>query len=414
MNKFEFNGDWKIKIDSKWFCNLRSELFFPRNSGLHWKQEVYNSLSNGKIIVEINDERNDNIEPEIQQINTINYIIENEELIYKNVFNAFKNKVVEDYKSYEYYPIEEQTFHLIQSIDQLPNHLGLIDVTITLCYESDYAFYILNFEFDGDWEHGLSMIFNRNQFLSYGETGSVSYKEYISDEKYEDLIRKINKSPENKFYSINNKFGKNKPWKNEANEYFIKKLIRDGLNEEIFNLIEQDFITKNERIGTGYATLMEYAASYGNIAVLEYLISRNWEFGRSISFCCYEQFKEETIQFLAENDADIDIISPSGKTSLYNEIYNFIDSNGKYSYNKKYEKDQLAEINLKDILKFKNNIIFLLKLGANPYSCDIEGNDYKAILGKVYDIKNLELSEFFIELEKTVEKYNTGFYKSDN
>jgi len=397
MKKFEFKGDWETLIDSEYFCQLKSEIFFRLDSGIESRRINYHLLRSKKITLIISDERNDNIEPEQEQLNTINYILNNEKEIYNKVFESFKNKIVEAFKSYPYFPFEDQTFHLIERIEQLPNHLGINDITITNFYDGNYALFTINFEFDGDFEHGLSMVFNRDKFLRHDEIGSISYEGLVSDEHYKMMVEIWNTKPEYKFYEINEKYGKNKPWKQEANWKYISGLIKNENDEELITLIEQGKIKADEKLG--YLTITEYAASQGKYEILKYLISKGWDLGKSIP-CSLHSL--ETIEFLLKNNANIDELNHEGVSSLYNEIYKYSMAKDNYRFQNNRD-ERRALIHIAEMEKHKSMIISLLKFGANPHSCDMENRNYKQLLLKRWNEDYLKSSGIFTDLNDFIQ-----------
>ncbi len=397
MKSFEFKGDWETSIDSDYFCELKSEIFFRLDSGIESKRINYHLLRNKKIVLIISDERNDNIEPEQEQLNTINYILNNEKGIYHKAFESFKNKIVEEFKSYPYFSFEDQTFHLIERIEQLPNHLGIYDITISNFYVDDYALFTLNFEFDGDFEHGLCMVFNKDKFLRHDEIGSLSYEGLVNDEQYKKMVEIWNTKRKNIFYDINAKFGKNKPWKQEANWNYITSLIKNDNDKELITLIEQGKIKKDEKLG--YLKITEYAASQSKHEILKYLISKGWDLGKSIPLSIYNL---ETLEFLLKNNANIDELNHEAFTSLYSEIDKFSMAKNNYNFQKNRDERRTL-IHLEEMEKHKEMIISLLKLGADPHNCDLEHRNYKQLLLKRWNEDYLNSSGIFTELNAIIQ-----------
>lgn len=398
MKKFEFKGDWETSFDSDFFWQLKSEKFFRLDSGIESARINYQLLQNRKITLIICDERNDNIGPEPEQLNTINYILNNEEEIYNKVFESFKNKIVEEAISYPFLLLDGQTFHLIERIEQLPNHLGINDITITNFYDADYALFTINFEFDGNYQNGLSMVFNREKFLRHDEKNMLSYQGLVSDQEYKKMVEIWYSKPENKFFEINEKFGKNKPWKQEANWKYIKYLINSENNKELITLIDQGKISPKEKMDC--LTMIEYAANQGKYEILKYFISRGWDLGKSIP-CSLHNL--ETLEFLLNNNANIDELNHKGVTSLFSEIYKFSNSKQNYEFQINIDDSKILA-NLEEMEYHKSQIIRLLKLGADPYNCDIQNRSYKDLLLQSWNEDFLNISGIFKELDAIIQK----------
>lgn len=398
MKKFEFKGDWETSIESDYFWQLNSEFFFRLDSGIESRRIKYQLLQNRKIKLIICDERNDNIDPEPEQLNTINYILNNEEEIYNKVFESFKNKIVEDFISYPFLLLDGQTFHLIERIEQLPNHLGINDITITNFYDADYALFTINFEFDGNYENGLSMVFNRDKFLIHDEKSMLSYQGLVSDQQYKKKAEIWYSKPMNKFYEIDEKFGKNKPWKQEANWNYIRCLINSENNRELITLIDQGKIKTNEKMDC--LTITEYAASVGKHEILKYFISKGWDLGKSIPSSLHNL---ETLEFLLKNNANIDELNHNGVTSLFSEIYKF--SIAKQNFEFQIDRDERRIlVHLEEMERHKSLIIQLLKFGADPYNFDMQNRSYKELLLKSWNEEFLNISGIFKELNEIIQK----------
>lgn len=411
MKEFSFNGDWRTTIESNWLCKLRSDKFYKPDSHLEWRRNLYKTLHSGKVVLHITDEINENIEPEKEQSNTINYILNNEEKIFNKIYEVFKNNVIKYFLSYEHYPMEDQTFHLIKSIEELPNHLGLNEISISNCYKDGYALYVLNFEFDGDDEHGLCMVFQKDEFLRHDEIGGLSFEGLIDKIEYDDLVRRWNIRPDKKFYPLNSKYKKNKPWRQRANESYIKHLLHEKDNKEIIKLINEGKIIKDEKIGTGHGSLFEFAAGYGNHEILDYLFEREWNPGQAVAFCTRGQFRKETINLLVQKGANIDTFTIEGHSPLYNEIYNYAQAKSNFKY-QKHRDQQRAEKHLEEIKKHRDQIEFLFQLGANPSQCDQEGNSYKVLLLKRWNEDYMKSSGTFKELDEIFNPSKWKFWRN--
>jgi hypothetical protein len=401
MKKFEFKGDWETSIDSDYFSLLKSEIFFRSDSGIESRRINYHLLRSKKIALIICDEKNDNIEPEPQQINTINYILNHEEEIYNKVFESFKNKIVNVFKSSPYFPSEDQTFHLIERIEQLPNHLGINDITITNFYDNDYALFTINFEFDGDFEHGLCMVFNRDIFLKHDEIGSLSFEGLVEQKAYDNLIKKWNNNLNIKFYSKHPVFLSYKLCHKRVNTSFLLGLLDQNEIQIIIELIETGEIQVNEALGEDGETLIELACKKGSIRLINYLNDMDCKFYDSIT---KSHYSEHIMRHIVNLGANVDFISKrylmnykgnKMTTLLFKEIYDSLWSHADLISKIKSFPDRQNDVNkLQNVINQQDkNISLLLELGSNPENCDGLGSSWKTLLLKQWEPEILNKNE---------------------
>ncbi|MFK7937315.1 MAG: hypothetical protein AB8G22_27625 [Saprospiraceae bacterium] len=113
MKSFEFKGDWEFVYQFEAFKGLQS------------RRGAYTSIdsekeSNGKVSVTISDEINDDTNPTEEQINSINFIIDNPDKIKQSLFNALEIKYPKLKEMYGYDENDEDSrewFPAINSID---------------------------------------------------------------------------------------------------------------------------------------------------------------------------------------------------------------------------------------------------------------------------------------------------------
>ena len=181
MKTFEFKGEFQDLIESQFFCALNSDKFFKYES-LKTHQE---ELQSGNVKLHITDERIIDYDPAIEQINAINHFLNNEEIIYQQVYKVVKEKILPNEKSYysqDDYNAEELDwwFPELKSIEDLQQVLGFRTLRIDILYRKQIALTYFDFEFSADEEHGLTLVFEGNKFLDYGPFGGFDPQNMLS------------------------------------------------------------------------------------------------------------------------------------------------------------------------------------------------------------------------------------------
>ena len=206
MKEFTFNGDWEFKL------NLNE--FF--NSNLRWRENM--DPQNAKPNVKIVDLKSYDPDPLKEQINTINFIINNELRVLEAICKALvpiNNDYGEKCGQYDWFP-ERLT------AENLGEVLLIQEISILKEHKDDQAYYELSCGYKGDEEHGLIIVMHGVQLFDYSAIGEMDYINLYKDlgERAKIFIE-INKI-ENEFQAhqmqkVLPKYGKYKPWQKEYN-----------------------------------------------------------------------------------------------------------------------------------------------------------------------------------------------------
>lgn len=250
MKKFEFIGKWKFDIESKFLSKLNSDKLFRHNL----YAEHRSLLNKGKVPLSITDERTFNPEPEIEQINAINFILNNEEKMYQSIFENLKENVIPETKKYYDLGNEDKEtldywFPEISSPDDMKKTVGILSIYIDIAYRNGIAWTGYMFEFSADEEHGLLMTFEGDKFLYYGER-DASHKQVMTKDEYDKYIEKLNRKHPTQIYDPDPKYGSLKPWQLDANDFYPIALVRENRKEELFNLLLSNPIIAKHKIET--------------------------------------------------------------------------------------------------------------------------------------------------------------------
>lgn len=248
MKKYEFNGNWNSTIELMFFTRLNSDKFYRYET----RKSHRKLLELGKVPLSITDERTINPVPEEEQINAINFILNNEEKIYQAVFKNLKEKIIPDAKrDFDLDAEDEETkeywFPKLQSIDDMKKTLGIGGIGVDIEYRNGIAWTSYMFDFSAEEEHGLIMIFEGDKFLDFGAIGDYTHERIMTKEEFSKYVEKLNRRHPYQIYEPNSKYGILKPWKIRANDYYPIGILREGKKEELINyLINNPQIAKEK------------------------------------------------------------------------------------------------------------------------------------------------------------------------
>ena len=241
MKKYEFNGKWKMEIELEFFPRLNSDKFYRYETRSSHKI----LLSKGKVPLSITDERTINPDPEPEQINAINFILNNEEKIYKSVFKNLKEIIIPDAKKdFDLEDEDEETiefwFPNLQSIDDMKKCLGIGGIGIDIEYRNEIAWTSYMFDFSAEEEHGLVMTFEGDKFLDFGTIGGYTHEKIMTEKEFRKYVKKLNLKHAFQIYEPNLKYGVLKPWQKSANGYYPIGILREGKKDELIEYLENN------------------------------------------------------------------------------------------------------------------------------------------------------------------------------
>jgi hypothetical protein len=143
---------------------------------------------NKKKIIEVYLETDSfSIEPTKEQIKTLNFIFKNQTLIQHSIFEYYNNVILPIYKA----AIDIDDKGLVRDINELNKVFGLNKIEIPdLKYDKKY--YLLQFEFRYDDEHGLYLLFEDNKAIDLFNEGD---KNFDAIELYQKGMKDIDDKP---------------------------------------------------------------------------------------------------------------------------------------------------------------------------------------------------------------------------
>ncbi len=390
MEEFTFNGDWEFKLDLKTIFN----------SNLNWRENMDQQYAQPN--VKIVDYKSYDPDPLDEQLNTLNYIINNDEKVLESVCKAL-DPINQDYGErcgmYDWFPK-----------DLSPENLGKVlliqEISILREHKDDQAYYELSCGYKGDGEHGLIIVMHGNRLIEYDAVGEVGYGNLYKDlgERAKIFIEK-NKI-ENEFQApqmqkVIPKYGKYKPWQKELLGDYLSKLLRKKDNEKLKEIISSGEFDVNHRIDFYNRNLVDLAAHYGNLEMIEYAISRGGDFSRAMLYCTGPHLKKDVVECLVKYGASVDILHWRGETALYQSITSC--SSAMFSAKRNKDRDENAYHKaVYELEKQKDSIQFYLSMGANPNSINANGDDFKTVLRTMWKAGYEEGNRIIKEIEEYI------------
>lgn len=132
------------------------------------------------------------IEPTKNQIDIFNYILQNQTVIKQSIYEYYKNVVLPIYKV----AIDIDAKDIVQNEDELKKVFGLNRIEIPE-FNYDKKYYLFNFDFRYEDEHGLYFLFEDDKIIDLFGEGD---KNFDSVELYQKGMNDLNGKPIN--YSI--------------------------------------------------------------------------------------------------------------------------------------------------------------------------------------------------------------------
>jgi hypothetical protein len=260
MNTYNFTGEWDFQLDLARF----SETFTFDYIG-------YAAQKSSTINVKIIDVRNDNYLPEIEQINAINFIIQNQENLIKVIFKTLSNELIPSYK--EVIGENKDIFIPLKEITDLKNFLGIASISIFNRFKDDYAYILMNFNsFRCDPEHGINLVFHKDRFIGTHEDFKEAYEDLGLN--YEDVLLEMSLENQKKFENKDYNFydhGFNeyslKPWKKKENRIYPYRLLQTDQPDKFIDFMAK----KGNNLGYDLSSLLKIAEDKGFNEVAEYL-----------------------------------------------------------------------------------------------------------------------------------------------
>ncbi|MEH0154766.1 hypothetical protein V6R21_11545 [Limibacter armeniacum] len=218
MEKFTFVGDWEFK--------LKLDL-----------------LSSDQIDCRINDVKDENPNPEIEQINSVNYLISNQGEILTGICQALKEKFIPTFNSLvdddqEQIPTNQNDKELYDK-ELYPGRIIISNI-----YKDNYAYVLLSFgSTQIDPEHGISFIFHKNRYVGSDDDFKEAHEELGFNYKkiLQDISAKNQAQFDNKDYNFHEPKSESvtlKPWQIQENRIYPYRLLQTNQPEKFIDFME--------------------------------------------------------------------------------------------------------------------------------------------------------------------------------
>jgi len=202
------------------------------------------------------------------------------------------------------------------------------------------------------------------------------------------------------------KYGKLKPWQEEATEDYLRQLLYQKKNTEFIKAIEESKWDINHRFQSLDRNCVDLAAYGNNIEMIEYLVRKDADISKSILQCTNHSINKGAIRCLVKHGANIDQMGYWEVTALKNQIFNYVDQLSTVNRYKRDNSERLEDAT-KKLEGYKDKLLFYIEMGAKPYSLDKEGNDFKTLLRKRWNEDYLIRNKIFENIENLISRKTT-------
>lgn len=229
MKKFEFTGAWETSIKLLEFGKLNNTDFLSS----HIKDSVF------EIAFEYETLRDNNPDPLKTQINTINFILNNETEILKSIYCYFKEVIYPS--SQEHIPQSEypHCYPKLESFNDLINVFNLNNIEILPESKDNQSYCTYYISSCLDFGHGLGIIMHKNRCVDFNEIGMLDRDKIKEDG---GIIKKDFFSDvqviENGLYLKHPKYNNLKPWQIYYNENYPNRLLSSEKIDELEVLLK--------------------------------------------------------------------------------------------------------------------------------------------------------------------------------
>lgn len=377
-SNFEFKGDWFFDYPFPKLSQLQDRHWYskPEESSRYLKSQA------GLVQVEIVDRRDDDPDPMDCQLNTLQYLKENEAAVIKALYKAVKHIINPAHVGYS----GDDWLKPLDSIKALGKTIMLDQIQIQLDEKEGFSYYALMCEYIGDYEHGLVITMYKEEYIGSAGSWEVDY-DGIANHRggYTEAERAANialsESGEGILHLPHEKYGKLKPWQIDANGGYLSRLIKDSSNNAlIIKYIEKGDLDVHIPIssywGDGLVGLADY---FKNEILLDYFLEKGASIGKLFFRYAGDNFDREKIEYFLSKGANIDAFDYYGQTILFDAINKYCSAHIR-TFRVKDEK-KVAE--MKNTMERKKmEIEYFISKGANPKRCNKSEQDYRSILTK--------------------------------
>lgn len=115
--------------------------------------------------------------PTSNQLKTLDFIKENQRELIEAIYKYTKEELYPTHIGYIGY--DEISFPNINNSDDLRKAIGINEIYIVREYKKGFCYFLMNFDFSGDYEHGVILVFHKTRVLGWEE--DINYDKINAD-----------------------------------------------------------------------------------------------------------------------------------------------------------------------------------------------------------------------------------------
>jgi len=384
MKHIDLNGDWTYNL------NLAAL------SGFQSRNRVYTSIdtekiSNGDIVVEFEDDLSEIPDPYQEQINALEYLINNQDKVIKSVVDKIKNELPEVIINYDLQ--EDKNYQTIND-ETIKKLIGFSSIYIHIPSKESVSYIDLVGGCNWDEEHGLNVLLHKNRVVSVGGIDGNSHWKAIKDNgTYEEIKDNHHEKTIPKKYTPHPKYNKLKPSQKSANESFEHNLIIGNHNDKFIELIENNEIDINGKYEFIDSTYLETACGTKNNTLTEYLLKKGAEIRYALHQSIVSRKNLDGFNLILQYGGNINQKGLAGNTVIFELVdqlstdYHHLAQDVQYNWGKENELR-------KDIIERQDLIKELILRGADPLIKNDRGNDCFVGYSFLPDNYRYEITDF--------------------
>ncbi len=371
----------------------------PMLSGFQQRKDPYNSVSGnapnkGMFRLEFEDDLTENPDPYPEQLNTLNFIFDNQDKIAKSIIDRTLAELNQIKISYG---LEREEHYQNLNEQKIQSLIGFSSLYIYVISKDGFSYFDFLGGCSWDEEHGLSILFHKDRVISFSGIDGNSIFEAKRDggsfgNNRDNIVPEKEKPI--KFFP-HPKHNKLKPSHKTANEAYELTLISQGHNEDFIKGVENGEIEINGKCKGDGKTYLEAACWHNNNFLVGYLLSKKANLRYALHQCIGHSNNPEALKLLLGNGADINAQYENGNTVLFEVVTNLESFYRSTNYYKRIKRPDLIT---RDILeRFEADRVKvkeLIKLGADPFIKNTYGHSCFDIMRNEDEGSKNELNRF--------------------
>lgn len=374
MSLERFNGKWIITGEFPSFSKIINDRLF----GINERRDLQIDYSRNYVDIEIYPPKGNHPDPSIEQIISINYLLENQDLMLEAFLNGLKNKIYPEFK--ECIDDEEMWFPKLLTVDDLSKTINLTKITISILNKDGFCYTSFQCNFSADEEHGLEMYFHKNRLIEYHAIGESDGDGLVEDmgldhkKLREELNREyeIERKKPCEYYEPHPKYGILTRMKFESNQHYPNRLLHEKRYNDLIAFLESGKV-KIEDYNSGLLSTAIVNKMDSNI--IDYLFESQPKHLYYLFKISAKQYNFEYLNRLLKLGYDIN--QDKHQPSILSEMF------------LEYSRNISNKIKVKQI---KEVIEFLMEKGATPHV----GGKYKR--DTFWYVERIEKEEICSEL----------------